>query len=423
MFDKTIVIVGAGFGGLSAARILCEKQNIKLIILDRQNHHLFQPLLYQVATAGLNPSDIATPIRAIFKDYTNVEVYLSEVYSVNFQERKVNIVESHSIPYDYLILACGAKHSYFGHEEWEPVAPGLKSLEQALEIRRRVLSAFEFAERSRDPQVQQSYLTFVVVGGGPSGVEIAGALGELTRYTLVKDFRNIDSTKTRIILLEAADRILPGFDQELARKSVDALRELGVQVMFKTRAEDISDQGVRISNGFISSRTVIWAAGVKPSPLNEHIASEKDKIGRVIVDPMLRLPNHPEVYVIGDQAHYDDPKYGTLPGLAPVAIQQGRHTAANIIADMKNKTLKAFRYLDKGQLATIGRKTAVMEWGKTKAFGFTAWVLWLLVHIYYLIGFKNRLFVLIQWAWNYVSFSRGARLIMHRKWRSYQKKE
>lgn len=423
MSEKTVVIVGAGFAGLSAAKVLCENPNLKLIILDRQNHHLFQPLLYQVATAGLNAENIAAPIRHIFSKYDNVEVYMNEVRSLDLENRKVMVGDTESFSYDYLILACGAKHSYFGHEDWEPQSPGLKTLEQALEIRRRVLSAFERAERSPHSELQQSHLTLVVVGGGPTGVEIAGALGELTRFTLVKDFRNIYPSKTRIILLEAAGRILPSFSEELSSKAQKALEDLGVQVLLNTRAEDISEDGVRIPGSFIPSKTVLWAAGVKPSPLNEQIPENKDRIGRIFVEQTLSLKNYPEVFVIGDQAHFEDKKHGPLPGLAPVAIQQGKHAAANILADVNKKPRKNFYYTDKGQLATIGRRIAVLEWGGWKLFGFSAWILWLLVHIYYLIGFKNKIFVMMQWMWHYVNFSRGSRLILHRKWRSYAPKK
>lgn len=411
MARKKVVIVGAGFGGLNAAKGLCGHGELDVTVIDRRNHHLFQPLLYQVAMAGLSPAEIAMPIRAILHRCSNIDVLLGNVTDIDLTA-KVLKTDFRDLSYDYLVLACGASHSYFGHDEWEGDAPGLKTLEQATDIRRRVLCAFEMAERETDPEKIKSLLTFVIVGGGPTGVELAGALGEITRFTLAKDFRNINPERTRIILIEAGERILPTFTPESGHRASRDLESLGVMIWTRSRVTEISDKGVKVGNEWIEAQTVIWAAGVKPSELNATLPAERDRQGRVIVGQDLSLPGHPNVFVLGDQACFV-PKEGQrpLPGLAPVAIQQGRFVARLIVDEVNGRPRKEFKYLDKGQMATIGRKRAVLEFGSFRMSGLLAWIAWLFVHIYYLIGFKNRFFVLWQWTYSYLTFRRGARLI------------
>jgi NADH dehydrogenase len=419
--DVKVVIVGGGFGGITAAKTLGNRDGIRVVLLDRHNYHLFQPLLYQVAMAGLSPAEIAVPIRTTLAAYKNIEVLLGEVIHVQ-PERKAIDTELGEITYDKLILACGAYHNYFGHEEWEPFAPGLKSLEQATEIRRRVLLAFEKAEVEKDPEKQKAHLTFVVVGGGPTGIELAGAIGEISKYTLSRDFRNIDPSRTRIILIEAGERILPSFDSGLARKTSRSLEQLGVQVWVSSKVTSITAEGVYVGNEFLAARTVLWAAGVKSVALNEDLPVAKDRGGRIIVTPQLNLEAFPDVYVVGDQGCFIGEDGKPLPGLAPVAIQQGEWAAKNILDDYAGKPQQPFRYFDKGQLATIGRRRAVMQWGKLKLHGFIAWLIWLFVHIYYLIGFRNKIFVFIEWAWHYLSYARGARLIVSKEWQTFHSK-
>jgi NADH dehydrogenase len=414
---KRVVIVGGGFAGLNAAKSLGDKKDVEVILIDRRNHHLFQPLLYQVATAGLSPADIAYPIRALLSRYKNTEVLLGNVEQVFLREKKIK-TDFGEVNYDYLILACGSKHSYFHHEEWEDFAPGLKSIEGATEIRRRVLTAFEMAEREPDPDKRRALLTFVIVGGGATGVELAGALGEISRYTLGRDFDHIDPTTTRIIVVEGARRILGSFDEKLSRKAQRDLENLGVTVWTEKRVTNVTKDGVQIGNEFISAATVLWAAGVKPSSINQNLGVELDKQGRAIIEKDLSLKNFPEVFVLGDQAHFDT-ENGPLPGLASVAMQQGRHAAWNITRDLRGDVRKPFEYLDKGQMATIGRKKAIAEIKTLKVSGFMAWLMWLTVHVYYLIGFKNRFMVIIQWAWSYFTYQRGARLIVNKDWHSY----
>lgn len=411
MVRKKVVIVGGGFGGLNAAKGLCGHGELDVTVIDRRNHHLFQPLLYQVAMAGLSPAEIAMPIRAILHRCSNIDVLLGNVTDIDLQAKFLK-TDFRDLSFDYLILACGASHSYFGHDEWEDDAPGLKTLEQATDIRRRVLCAFEMAERETDAEKIKSLLTFVIVGGGPTGVELAGALGEITRFTLAKDFRNINPERTRIILIEAGERILPTFTPESGHRASRDLESLGVMIWTRSRVTEISDKGVKVGNEWIEAQTVIWAAGVKPSELNATLPAERDRQGRVIVGQDLSLPSYPNVFVIGDQACFI-PKEGQkpLPGLAPVAIQQGRFVAKLIVNETNGRPRGEFRYLDKGQLATIGRKRAVLEIGSFRMSGLFAWIAWLFVHIYYLIGFKNRFFVLWQWTYSYFTFRRGARLI------------
>jgi NADH dehydrogenase len=419
---KHVVIVGGGFGGLKAAKFFSEYPDlVDVTLVDKRNYHLFQPLLYQVATAGLSPADIATPIRNVLSDAKNVTVYLEEIKSVN--PKNNSLEASHvSTKYDYLILACGATHSYFGKDHWEEFAPGLKTLEMATEIRRRILMAFESAEKEADLNKQKEYLTFVIVGGGPTGVEMAGAISEIARQTMEADFRNIDPNHTRVLLIEAGKKVLASFDETLSIDARADLKNLGVEIMTETRVTDINAEGVTIKalDGVeqkISARTVVWAAGVRSAAINSTLDVPLDQAGRIIVGKDLSIINHPNIFVIGDQAHFEEESKRVLPGLAPVAIQMGKHAAKNIIRLIQNEKSLEFKYTDKGQMATIGRKLAVMEFKGVKARGFIAWVAWLLVHIYYLIGFKNRLFVLMQWTWSYMTFSRGARLITKRDWK------
>ncbi|HEY8280430.1 MAG TPA: NAD(P)/FAD-dependent oxidoreductase [Bdellovibrionota bacterium] len=414
---KNVIIVGAGFAGLHAAKALGRKgRDVTVTVIDRRNYHLFQPLLYQVAMAALSPADIAYPIRSLLSGYTNSSVLLGEVKSVDLQKKEVE-GDFGRMPYDFLLLATGASHSYFGHEEWEEFAPGLKTLEQATEIRRRVLTAFELAERESDPEKQKAYLTFAIIGGGPTGVEVAGALGEISRFTLEKDFRHIDPRRTRVVLIEAGKRVLSGFSPVCSAHALRDLEKLGVSVWTNTRVTSVTAEGVAMNGEFLSSKTVIWAAGVQPSPLNKSLAVELDRSGRVKVNEDLSLPGHPEVFVVGDQAlvHQEGKP---LPGLAPVAMQEGRHAAANILRLSRGQPTQPFRYADKGTMATIGRSRAVVELGRLKFYGLTAWLTWLFVHIYYLIGFKNRVFVLLQWTWSYLTFRRGARLIVQKSWKT-----
>ena len=415
---KKVIIVGGGFGGIKAAKLLGEHPDFfDIILIDQRNYHLFQPLLYQVATAGLSPADIAAPIRGILSEYKNITVLLDKVTSVDPTLKKIQTQEQ-TLNYDYLILACGATHSYFGKDQWEEFAPGLKTLEMATEIRRRILMAFEAAEKETDLRKQQKCLSFVVVGAGPTGVEMAGAISEIASQSMKKDFRNVRPSQAKIYLIEAGPRILASFDEELSTKALFDLKKLKVEVLLDTVVSDINGEGVQIKDSsdgqFIYAKTVIWAAGVKPSPLNAGLKSPMDESGRLVVTKDLSLTSHPETFVIGDQAHFALTSDKTLPGLAPVAIQEGACAAKNILRLTNGKPTKPFRYFDKGQMATIGRKLAVMEYHGLKASGMLAW---LFVHIYYLIGFKNRLVVLFQWAWCYFTFSRGARLITKKDWK------
>ncbi|WP_222435624.1 NAD(P)/FAD-dependent oxidoreductase [Fluviispira vulneris] len=418
MTSAHIVIVGAGFAGINAAKQLGKYKEIQVTLLDKKNYHLFQPLLYQVAMAGLSPAEIASPIRSILAKYENINVTLGKVTKINLQNQKVK-TEFTEYKYDYLILACGATHSYFGRDDWEDYAPGLKSIEQATEIRRRVLTAFELAERENDPKKIREYLTFIVVGGGPTGVELAGSLSEMAHYTLNKEFKNIDLKSTSIILIEAGERILSSFSPELSEQAKKDLLNIGVTVKTGTRVSSIDSQGVHIGNEFIPSRTVIWAAGVQPSSTGALLGSELDRAGRVIVTPFLHLPEYKNVFVLGDQASVLGKDHRPLPGLAPVAIQQGIHTAKNIMRSCEGKELLAFSYFDKGQMATIGRGRAISEFSGFKAHGKIAWIAWLFIHILYLVGFRNKVFVFFQWLWSYITFGRGARLITKQEWKNH----
>jgi len=413
---KRVVIVGGGFAGLNASKGLGGVRGVEVTLIDKRNHHLFQPLLYQVAMAGLSPADIAAPIRAMLAKYSNIRVLLGNVESVDVNGRIVT-ADIGEFPFDYLILACGASHSYFGHDDWEEFAPGLKTLEQATEIRRRVLTAFENAERALDPGERQKYLTFVVVGGGPTGVELAGAIGEMSRYTLAKDFRSINAKSTNVFLIEAGPRILPSFSALQAARATRDLEGLGVQVRSSCAVTSIDAGGVTIQNERLRAGTVLWAAGVKAAPLGRQAGMECDAQGRVIVAPDLSIVGHPNVFVAGDQARHTHQSGKPLPGTAPVAMQQGRYLARAIARDLQGETREPFRFVDKGQMATIGRSRAIIEIGSIQLGGFPAWLAWLAVHIYYLTGFEHRLLVVLQWAWSYLTFGRGARLIVGKGWR------
>jgi NADH dehydrogenase len=404
-----VVILGGGFGGLYAAQALA-RHPVRITLVDRKNHHTFQPLLYQVATAALSPADIAAPIRGILRGHENVEVLLEEAIGFDLAARRVKLKES-ELGYDYLIVAAGVRHSYFGHDEWEPLAPGLKSLEDALEMRRRILLAFELAEREKVLHGKSGPLNFVVIGGGPTGVELAGALAEIARQALVRDFRAIDPAQARIILLEGGPRVLPTYPEDLSRRAEEQLRALGVEVRTSALVTAIEPGRLRIGDSVLPTAVTLWAAGVLASPLGAALGAPLDRVGRVRVQPDLSLPGHPEVFVIGDLATLNGDDGKPLPGVAPVAIQQARATAENIARDLRGEPRQDFRYRDRGNLATIGRAAAVADFGRIRISGLIAWVAWLTVHIFWLIGFRNRLLVFVQWIWAYVTYQRGTRLI------------
>ena len=404
-----VVIVGAGFGGLTAARELA-RAPVRVTVVDRRNHHLFQPLLYQVATAALSPGDIAYPIRSILRRQANADVLLADAASVDTTTREVLLADGR-LEYDFLILATGARHAYFGHEDWEKRAPGLKSLEDALEIRRRILLAFEKAEREQDEEKRKALLTFVLVGGGPTGAELAGAIGEISRRVLSSDFRAIDPREARILLLEAGPRILSAFPPELSAKAAAALGKLGVEIRSGAAVTAIGDGFVAAGSERIRAETILWTAGVAASPLGRSLGVALDRAGRVLVEPDLTIPGHPEVFVIGDLAALPDASGKPLPGVAQVAIQQGRHAASNIEAALHGEQLRPFHYRDPGNLAVLGRAAAIADLPRVRLSGFPAWLVWCFVHILYLIGFRNRFIVMFEWAWAYLTWQRGARLI------------
>lgn len=415
---KTVVVLGGGFAGLTTAKRLANERDVFVILIDQRNHHLFQPLLYQVATAGLSPGDIAVPIRSQFANTPNVEVHWGEVTAVDLKEQVIRSSASDlGIEYDYLVLACGAQHSYFGHPEWEEFAPGLKTLEQALEIRRRILSAFENAENEVDPEKQKALLNFVVVGGGPTGVELAGAIADISRTVLVDDFRRIDPSQAKVMLVEMSPRLLASFADDLAEKTKQDLTALGVDVRTSARVENIDAEGVQVGSDLIPSRSVFWAAGVQAAQLRIEPPVEMDRAGRIKVKDDLSVPGHANVFVVGDMASFEVTPGKIVPGLAPAAMQEGRHAAKVILSSIRGKERPAFRYIDKGQMATIGKYRAVMESGGLKMTGRFAWMAWLFVHVFYLIGFKNRVGVMAQWAWSYLFSKRGARLITERQWK------
>lgn len=413
--EVNVVLIGAGFAGLEAARQLAGKPGIHLTIIDRRNYHLFQPLLYQVATAGLGEETIAAPIRAQFTRRPSVEVHLGEVERIDVNARVIS-GQTKRIAFDYLIVATGASHSYFGYAGWEPFAPGLKTLEQALEIRRRILTAFERAENEPDEALRRAYLTFVVVGGGPTGVELAGAIADIRRYVLARDFRRIDPTSARIVLCQSGPRVLPQFRERLSVKAAHALAQLGVELRTSTRVETVDEDGVTANGERIAAKTVLWAAGVTGSALGKQLGVAIDHSGRVPVAPDLSIPGHPNVFVIGDLARFDDPKTGPLPGLAQVAMQQGRTVARNILASVHGRERRTFRYHDKGMLATIGRYRAIAQLKHTSITGFAAWSIWFAVHLAYLVGVHNRTRVFSEFLWGWLFSKRGARVITSRQW-------
>lgn len=403
-----VVILGGGFGGLYCARAL-RRAPVDVTLVDRRNYHLFQPLLYQVATASLSPADVASPIRAILRRQANVEVWLGEATGIDVEARVVQLKDGR-LPYDYLVVATGVTHAYFGHDEWAALAPGLKTVDDALEIRRRFLLAFEAAEREADPEARRRLLTFVIVGAGPTGVELAGAMAEIARESIPRDFRFIDTAAARILLLEGADRVLPPYPADLSASAHRQLEALGVEVRTGATVTDIDEAGVHIGDEIIAAGNVYWAAGVAASPLGAALGSPTDRTGRVIVRPDCSLPDHPEVFVIGDLARIEQDGE-PLPGVAQVAIQSGKHAARSIRADLRQRSRSPFRYRDLGSLATIGRHAAVADFGRLRFGGYFAWLVWVFVHILNLIGFRNRILVMIQWAWAWLTYQRGIRLI------------
>ncbi len=407
---KRVVIMGAGFGGLAAAKALAEEP-VDVTIIDRRNHHLFQPLLYQVATAGLNPSDIAQPVRRILAKQTNCQPILADVTETDTEAKTVKTTAG-PIAYDYLVVATGATHAYFGNDHWAEHAPGLKSVEDALDIRRRILLAFERADVATSEEERERLMTFVVVGAGPTGVEMAGAIREIATETLRRDFRRIDTTTSRVVLVEAGPAVLPPFPEKLQRSATRQLEHLGVEVQTNTRVTDITDEGVTTTDGYITTATTIWAAGVSASPLGAQVAAETDRSGRAVVTTDLSLADHPEVFVIGDVASVTDGEGKQVPGVAPAAEQGGEHAAACIVADLTGADRPVFVYTDKGSMATIGRSKAVADLGPRLRFGGrAAWLLWGVVHIWSLIGFRSRLRTMGSWNWQYLTGQRGARLI------------
>ncbi len=410
-----VVIIGAGFGGLEAAKALGGKP-VDVTVVDRLNYHLFQPLLYQVALAALASTDVAYPIRSILHHHANVEVLLGEVAGIDLGARRVRLSDGTALPYEYLVVAAGAETSYFGHDDWAGVAPGLKDLDDALEIRRRVLLALEAAERETDPEQRRRLMTFVVVGGGPTGVEMAGAIADLSRDILHADFHRVRRQELKVVLIEAAPRILTAFDPPLSDKARAQLQELGVEVRSGVRVENVDATGVRVGGELISAATVLWGAGVRPNPLAKGLGVPLDRSGRVIVDRDCSVPGHPEAFVIGDMAALTpEGAKAPLPGISPVAIQEGRATARNILASLHGEPRTPFHYLDKGFMATIGRARAVAQIRRLRLSGLVAWLAWALVHLWYLVGFRNRVVVFLNWIWAYVISNHGARIVIGRR--------
>ena len=405
-----VVIIGGGFGGISAAHAL-KRANVDITLIDRTNHFIFQPLLYQVATAALAPSDITAPIRWILRSQKNTEVLMAEAREIDTGRRVVRVDDDlRELPYDYLIVAPGSRHSYFGHDEWEPYAPGLKAIEDASEIRRRFLMAYEIAEKFEDPKEQEEYLTFVIVGGGPTGVELSGAIPFIARKALVAEFRRVDTRRTRVILVEAGPRILPSFPEDLAQRAARDLADLGVEIRVNSFVTKVERDGVWVGNEKIRSRTAFWAAGNKASSLGKYLGAPLDNAGRVKVNDDLSVPGHPEIFAIGDIATFQQD--GRLvPWVAPAANQQGAFAAKSIIRDTRRQPRKKFHYFNKGDLATIGRSRAIADFGRVRFAGRLAWFLWLFVHIMYLVGFRNRIVVFIEWAYAYFTYQAGVRLI------------
>jgi len=403
-----VVIIGGGFGGLYAARILTG-QPVEVILIDRTNHHLFQPLLYQVATAMLSPADIAQPIRAILKEAQNVRVVMGTVEVIDTGAKVVR-TKSNEYPYDYLIVATGARHSYFGNDQWEGHAPGLKTLSDALELRRRILNAFEIAETTTDPEMQRAALTFVLIGAGPTGVEMAGSISELAKRTLERDFRTIQGKQARVVLLDAAPKVLPMFDDELATSAIRQLEQLSIEVRVATKVLGVTPEGVQLENELIRARTVIWAAGNTASPLAKQLGCEVDRQGRAVVQKDLSVAGHPEVFVIGDVANFSHQGGKPSPGIAPFAMQSGKVAARNVLALVAGQPTETFQYTDKGSMATIGRNKAVADLKVVKLSGFLAWLSWLLIHLLFIVELRNRIVIFFHWAWGYLTYTHGARL-------------
>ncbi len=414
---KRVIVIGGGFGGLSAAKAL-GAADVELTVIDRTNYHLFQPLLYQVAIAGLSPAEIAWPIRTVLRKQKNARVLLGEVVGVNLEQKTVTFQDGdklRALDYDYLVLATGVKTAYFGHNEWEKYAIGLKDLDEAVEIRRRVLLAFEAAERTTDPDERRRLLTFAIIGAGPTGVELAGAIAELARSVLAKDFRSINVKATRVTLVEGGDRVLPTFDPKSSENALAQLKELGVEVLLETMVSCVDERGVHLGDRARDAGTIIWAAGVAATQLTRTLGVELDRAGRVVVEPDCSIPNHKEAFAIGDMALFTHQDGKPLPGVSPTAMQQGRFVAKMIQNDMAGRPRETFRYVDKGSMATIGRSRAIAEVAGLKLRGFIAWFAWLAVHIFFLIGFRNRLAVMFNWIYNYFAYQRGARIITGRR--------
>lgn len=412
--QKDVIIIGGGFGGISAAKQLRDSGH-HVTIIDKNNHHLFQPLLYQVATAALSPGDIATPIRAIFGEHPNVEVILGEVIDINKEEKSLRLDDDRTFSFNYLIAAPGAQYNYFGNNQWAEHAPGLKSISDALEVRERILLSLEEAEQLDDPKLREPYLTYVVIGGGPTGVEMAGAIAEIAKRNMMRDYKNFSKNESRIFLVEAGPQILNGFPKSLSEKARKTLEDMGVSVLLDTPVTEISENRVKFKAGAIETPNIIWAAGVAACPLLNNLDEPQDRTGRVIVNKDLSLSDHPDIFVIGDAAHLvEEGAENPLPGLAPVAMQEGRYVGKIISNQTPASERKPFHYVDKGTMATIGRAKAVADVKGMKFSGFIAWILWSVIHIFYLIGFRNRLKVFVEWMWYYFSFKRGVRLITNR---------
>jgi len=415
---KKVIVVGAGFAGIEVCKKLVNCPHCELVLVDRNNYHLFQPLLYQVAMAGLNPADIAVPIRKLFNRARNMTIEMSEVRQIDLEGSRI-LYDDNWHHYDYLVLACGAQHYYFGNDDWEQHAPGLKSLEQATEIRRRILTAFEMAEKTEDPDLRSAWLTFVVVGGGPTGVELAGAIAEMASKTLKRDYRRADLSRTQVILVEAGERLLSGFPESLSRQTLIYLEQMGVEVRLNCSASDVAETSIVLGGSPIKAMTKVWAAGVRGTKLADSIKVNKNRSGQLHVSSDMSLPSYRQVFVAGDMSFQLDQQGRPLAGVAPVAMQQGAFIGRLIRGELRGKPRNHFRYFDKGMMATIGRSKAVVSSHGIRLTGFLAWLIWALVHILFLIEFKNRFFVFLQWAWAYFSFGRGARLILRKDWRLY----
>ncbi|HKJ45724.1 MAG TPA: NAD(P)/FAD-dependent oxidoreductase [Balneolales bacterium] len=410
-----VVIIGGGFGGINCARIL-RKSNLHVTIIDRNNHHLFQPLLYQVATAALSAGDIATPIRAVFSKQNNIDVLLGEVIDIFTDRRKIRLKDNRELTYDYLILAPGSRYNYFGNDQWSRHAPGLKSLADALNIRERILISLEKAEQLQNPTHQQPYLNFVIIGGGPTGVEMAGAISEIVKRNMMRDYHYIRPEQSKIYLVEATSGILNGFSNQLSRRAQADLEKMGIDILLNNPVTDVTSDGVALNDRFIKTTNIIWAAGVTASPLLDKLAAEKDRNGRIIVNSDLTVPGNPDIFVIGDAAHFvEEGKDQPLPALAPVAIQEGKYIGKLLKRRTPRHKRKPFKYIDKGTMATIGRAKAVAEIKNLRITGFPAWLAWSFIHIFYLIDFRNRFRVMLEWSWYYLTFRRGVRLITDRE--------